>query len=263
MPTTPLKPFGVLLNEAWALFRSRLKTLVILAVILAALGFISALLSLTIILIPVPFIALVIVTLVFSLAQIYAVSGEPKPVGQLLGQAWKLWWPYLWTSLLAALVIMGGFSILIIPGIILGVYLSFMMFVFALEGLRGRAALRRSHSYVQGAWFDVFWRMLVAGLMAGLALWVVGLIFGFLKDTIVWSLVYGLLSALAGAWTLCFSYRVYLNAKERVGGQPAEPKGGWANYTVWAIIGVVGIIIIPIIWAALGFAALISARSAL
>lgn len=259
MPTTPFKPFGVLMNEAWALFRPRIKLFLILAVILGLLSIVGALLSLTIVLIPIVVIASIVITVVFSLAEVYAVVGEPKPIGELLGRAWKSFWPYLILSVLGGLVIIGGFAILIIPGIILSVYLSFMAYTFAVEGLRGRAALRQSHAYVEGAWFDVFWRLLVAGLLAGIIVGIVNAIFSFLKDSYVWPLISAVFSSLAGAWALCFSYRVYLNAKERAADQLQQPKGFWANHTAWAIIGIVGAIIIPIFWAAAMFAVFRSA----
>src|SRR3989344_4310300 len=65
-------------------------------------------------------------------------------------QGVKLFFPFLWVSILMTLTVMGGLILLIIPGVILSFYLSLGMYVLIDEDKRGLAALVSSWNYVRG-----------------------------------------------------------------------------------------------------------------
>jgi hypothetical protein len=69
----------------------------------------------------------------------------------------------------AALLIGVGTVFLVVPGIILGLLFSFVSPVVLIEGLRGRAALRRSVELVKSDWLRVAIVIFVFGLLCGLA----------------------------------------------------------------------------------------------
>jgi len=71
----------------------------------------------------------------------------------------------LWTALLAALIVAGGFLLLLIPGIILCIWYVFVSFVVVDGDARGWAALRRSRELVRGHWAEVAAIILMPALL--------------------------------------------------------------------------------------------------
>lgn len=88
-----------------------------------------------------------------------------RPVGtklkEIFQEAWKKFGQYLW------IVILEGFSVFLagllflIPGIIVGVYLTFHPYVFVAEGKKGMNVLERSWALVKGSWWKVFGRLVL------------------------------------------------------------------------------------------------------
>tara|TARA_B100000508_G_scaffold102982_2_gene81378 strand:- start:1748 stop:3379 length:1632 start_codon:yes stop_codon:yes gene_type:complete len=85
-------------------------------------------------------------------------------------------WGLLWIYLLSFLVTMGGFMLLIIPGIIISLYIYFAQYVYITEGKRGMEALMRSRDLVWGNWWAVALKLLGITLI----LFGVFLVFGFI-----------------------------------------------------------------------------------
>jgi hypothetical protein len=66
----------------------------------------------------------------------------------------------LWVFILMVLVIMGGFILFIIPGLILSFLVYFAQYAYVKEGQRGMMALLRSHELVRGRWWTLVLRLL-------------------------------------------------------------------------------------------------------
>ncbi len=123
--------------------------------------------------------SLAILVTVFSLAGSIAAitmstratmhAGEWR-LSAILGSLGTLWWPLTLTIFFAYAVIGMGFIFFIIPGIAFSVFLLPIMWVVAVEGLRGKAALVRSIALVSGRWWSVFGRLLFLMLVCLLAL---------------------------------------------------------------------------------------------
>lgn len=96
---------------------------------------------------------------------IYAV----KPA---LADAWPKILSFFWISILVGLAVLGGFILLIIPGIIFSVWFAFAAYAFIFEDIRGIDALRRSKQLVNKRWWPVFGRVLVLWLIAVLVSWI-------------------------------------------------------------------------------------------
>jgi len=77
-------------------------------------------------------------------------------------------WSILLVSVLAGLAIVGGFILLIIPGLIVLTHLVCSIPALVVEGKRGRAALSRSWRLVRGRAWPVFGALLVTGILTGL-----------------------------------------------------------------------------------------------
>jgi hypothetical protein len=95
--------------------------------------------------------------------------GEAEPdVPSVISQARPLVAPLWWASILVGALVILGFILLIIPGVIFAVWYSFTIMVVVLEGLRGSEAMRKSKSYVQGRWLAVAGRIIILGIVIGL-----------------------------------------------------------------------------------------------
>lgn len=77
--------------------------------------------------------------------------------------------PVIWTSILVALIVLGGTILLIIPGIIFSIWYSFTFYTVIFEDKRGFNALSSSKALVVGRWWRIFWRLFVPGIIFGLA----------------------------------------------------------------------------------------------
>lgn len=102
----------------------------------------------------------IIVSVFFSIAGIFAVNSlsENRPVtlGESFRAALKKYPYYLWVTILVLLAFYGGFILLIIPGIIFGVWFAFSGYTVMLEDKRGLSALKRSKQLVKGNGWYIF-----------------------------------------------------------------------------------------------------------
>lgn len=73
-------------------------------------------------------------------------------------------WPTVYTSLLVALVVIGGTLLFIIPGIIFYIWYSFTYYAVIFEEKKGLDALASSKEIVSGRWWSILWRLLVPNL---------------------------------------------------------------------------------------------------
>jgi len=85
-------------------------------------------------------------------------------------RAWLMFVPLTIVGLCQGLAILGGFVLLIIPGIYLSVSLVYAQLIFVDQGLRSWQALSASRELVRDRWWAVFWRNLVASLVIGVAM---------------------------------------------------------------------------------------------
>jgi hypothetical protein len=84
--------------------------------------------------------------------------------------------PLLTAVIPAAFLVAFGFVLFFVPGIILGLLFAFVSPVVLIEGLRGRAALRRSAELVSSDWLRVAIMILVLGVMRWFAQLLAGLL---------------------------------------------------------------------------------------
>jgi hypothetical protein len=79
---------------------------------------------------------------------------QKMSLGTAMAPDIRLGWRLIWTSILAALAIIGGLFLLVIPGIIFAAWFSLAAFVVVDENLSGVAALRRSKQLVKNRFWD-------------------------------------------------------------------------------------------------------------
>lgn len=114
---------------------------------------------------------------------------------------------YLWISILIGVVVIAGLILLIIPGIIFGIWYGLALFVLVDDGIKGNKALKQSKEYVQGRLGVVFGRNLFILIITFVVSIIYTTAFGPVVAEAVSSFVLTPLVVL-------YSYLLYKNLKE-------------------------------------------------
>lgn len=167
-------PVRELLRESWRRYRQQFQLLimVVLAPVLAnAIGLIlkkSPFESVRGIGSLASFVSVVLWLFAIG-ALLYALDRRGHQVGELYRKAAPKVLPILWAGILVSLVNLGGFFMLIVPGIIFMVWFSFTSYVVILEDHRGIDALLKSRFYVRGAWWGILGRIVLVVMLLMIA----------------------------------------------------------------------------------------------
>ena len=128
-------------------------------------GFIAALV--------VAFIACMIVYMAIYLATLYRIggiaNGRNETFGNCLGTGFRKILPMIFAAILYSLAMMGGFLLLVIPGLILSVSLAFFGLCIVLDDDGSLESLRHSHRLVWGNW----WRTAIIGTVVLIVYYVI------------------------------------------------------------------------------------------
>ncbi len=81
-----------------------------------------------------------------------------------LQEAKVIFWPAIGVSILTALAFLGGFLLLIVPGIIFGVWFAFAVYATVIDHHAPMQAMQESKKLVDGRWWPVFLRLLIPSL---------------------------------------------------------------------------------------------------
>jgi len=104
----------------------------------------------------------IFIRLTFIILIVKPAETELKGIFQ---ETWKKFGQYLWLVILTNFVVILSTIFLIIPGIIVGTYLTFYSYVFIIEGEKGINALKRSWALVKGNWWKVFGRLILLNVI--------------------------------------------------------------------------------------------------
>jgi hypothetical protein len=113
----------------------------------------------------------------WAAARIY--MGEDPSVGQIISFAFSKLGSLILVSILTGLAVMGGFILLIIPGLIFLVRFMLAPTVVVVENGRGREAMKRSWNLVKGFFWKVVGITLLAGIITAIVEAVASLPFTF------------------------------------------------------------------------------------
>lgn len=222
---------GQLFSESWNLYKSSWKLLIwlILLPILVTLAVvvIVGIIVATILavsngqltpdrlplLIPpvlVAVVILIIINAVGRIALVKAISAEgAAKAGELIKSSWPLVGRYVLLQLLLGLVVLVGFILLVIPGIIFSVWYMFATLIFVIENVGGVAALKRSKQYAKGKFWGIFGRMLLLTVVILLIAWLGSLVDNQAITIILQLLTTFIISPIAAIYT----FKLYLAAK--------------------------------------------------
>lgn len=203
---TELPGVFTLLGQTWAIYKERMWTFVgigilpalIITALLAAFaggGFLFLLkyrltsLDFTpsvIAPIILSIIVLVIITIIIKLCEqaalMYAIKDNQEQIGII--EAYKRGLPKIgslfWISFLTGIILLIGFILLIIPGIIFAVWFAFAGFILISEDIKGMDALKKSKEYVKGRFGSVLWHIFFISALFLIILIALGFTFGII-----------------------------------------------------------------------------------
>ncbi|MFA5742382.1 MAG: hypothetical protein WCX77_03960 [Candidatus Paceibacterota bacterium] len=169
-----------LLKKSFKVYKSRFWTLIGISAVPALLMFLFSLASISlsakIQALEAPFVPmmgllwfLISLSIQFwsQIALLCAIKGRNEKIeaGESFRRAWPKINSFAWVSILTGLIVMGGLMLFIIPGIIFSIWFCFASYILISENIGGMGALTRSRAYVQGYWWDIFWRFITLGLI--------------------------------------------------------------------------------------------------
>jgi hypothetical protein len=238
-----LPPVAKLFTQSWALYTNRFKTLlgtmllttgIALAVLVLSaitdrhsIQVLVSVLSLDIpsisgnldhVLPMLPFyLALLMIVFWGTAAMMVAASAPQLSMRQSLGQAWKKLRQIVWLTVLTMFLVIGGYGLFVLPGVLLAVWVMFGLYAVIAEDAHGMNGLAISREYVRGRWWPVFLRFLLV--------WLIPASFLIMASTVVASarsegsilFVFGcivIFQILFTPFFLVYLYRLYLDLKE-------------------------------------------------
>lgn len=132
-----------------------------------------------------------------------------KPIGtklkEIFQEAWKKFGQYLWLIILVSFFVVLSTLFFIIPGIIVGTYLTLYAYIFIVEGEKGMNALKRSWALVKGNWWKVFGRLILLNIVFGIMFSILSLVNNLLGT---------IFQYLCMPFNITFLYLIYLELKK-------------------------------------------------
>lgn len=172
------------------------------------------------------FVLLVILLTLWSQAATLAITVDQE-LGILGGLAagLKYFFPMLWVGSLYCGIVMTGFSLFIVPGVILGLSLSLCFYIMIEEDLSGIDAVMASRLYMRGHWWNTFVKFLL--------IWLISAVMSLIP------VVGQILSLIFTPFLLLYMVVVYRDLKEAAG----EVEPGSCYRWLWVLMAAAGILL--------------------
>ncbi|MDE2172963.1 MAG: hypothetical protein KGJ33_03400 [Patescibacteria group bacterium] len=164
----------------------------------------------------------------------------------------SIFWSLLLVYLICIVVWLGSYVLLIIPGIYVGVSISFAFFARVIDGKTGLSALAESQRLVSGRWWTVFGRLFAVGVMLGVLTIAVSIILGILPLGQLASDLF--VAGFVAPMAVIYNYYLYSDLKDTATSATARPAFS-KLMTVFIVVGILAAIVFPMISVA-GFLAI-------
>jgi hypothetical protein len=181
------------------------------------------------------FLSVVAIDVIFPIASIFILQGKnPAKIFDLIKSTKPFFWSYFLVSLLTSFLVLGGAMLLVIPGLLIGFFLSFVLYEVVIDNHKGRMALKHSYFMVKNNFWEVFTRL----VLLELALFIITSVMNRIATR---DLLLGLLQflfSLFTAWyTRAYTFILYKDVRARTT-FPQEISINW----IW-IVSVIGWVI--------------------
>lgn len=249
----------VLLKETWNLYRNYLGVLIGIMLVPTVIGLIGAIFSaygkagaggpivaaIIVILGIILMVGKVIISFSSLLASLYAIK-ERTGISESYRWAARNFFSYAWISILAMLIVMGGFVMGIIPGLIFSVWFVFAVYIFVVENQRGFSALLKSKEYARGYWWPIFGRTLISTLIS-LIVYAI-LLLTLLLNKIAGEIIVYIVQIFLTPFLVVYLYQLYKNLTEikpELAMTVVVNKKGFFIFS--AALGFVVLVVLPIV----------------
>ena len=118
-------------------------------------------------------VALAIINAMGKIALVKAIDlkGQTK-ARDMIKFAWPLVGKYIILQLMVGIVVLVGFVLLVVPGVLFMIWYLFSSIILVVEGLKGREAMKQSKAYIKGKFWGVLGRLVfmiaAIGLLSGI-----------------------------------------------------------------------------------------------
>jgi hypothetical protein len=186
---------------------------------------------------------LVLIVLIFWVQTTLFVLVVKEELGiiEAFQAGWDYLWPMAWVLTLASGILISGFALGVLPGILFTVWFTFGMYVLLEEDRRGMEALLASREYVRGHWWNIFGKVL--------ALWLLSAVVGLIP------FIGQIFSLLFAPFFLLFLLAAYRDLKAVKG--EAVVTAGSGTLAFWWFLAVAGLLL-PLLAMGLAFFALLT-----
>lgn len=244
-----------LLVQAWRLYRRNFKVLTTLSFIASFSTLIDSILSsleginiksAPALVIPIT-IAAIGISFWGTISMLYAIINEKNKISieEALVKGLKKLVPYTWLVILSVFIMLGGFILLVVPGIILFVWLYMADFVLIAENTRGMNALLKSTEYIRGYFWSVAGRVLFISMIIQIPFWVFYYIFKLINLPVFLALTFNVFaSIIITIFNRTYGFLIYKHLKSIKGEITIRSSSG--SKTFFIIFGILGVII-PIV----------------
>ncbi len=250
-----LNPIGALFGETWALYKKHFSTFIGITVVPyigiwigAAIlkfggGTATAVLG---------SLAMVFgyILFPFALLSLVLFISRGGTISEAYRSAKSLFWPFVWLGILSSVITLGGYVMLIVPGILMGIWFSFSLYILVLENKRGLSILLQSRGYVEGFWWAILWRFILLTLVYIAALIVMGILSILLTPILgrtIFGVLFSIIQMLFVSFPIIYSYSIYQNLRELKPALATTPATkGRKFFIVSGIVGLVAPILIVI-----------------
>jgi hypothetical protein len=212
-----LNSISSLFSETWRTYQERFAALIeilLLPTLVTVLGYILLTLGFPFTILGGVVIFLGWILFVFSTLPIIFSIHNKAGVDASYKATIGLFLPLIWLIILEVLAVMGGFIMLIVPGIWLSISFSLTSYVFVIEHRRGMDALRQSKEYIKGYWWAFLGRVLLLGIIYCVLALVIQLPVGILLGKFAGSIVSMLLALFIAPFFAIYNYTIYKNLRE-------------------------------------------------
>lgn len=243
-----LNSISSLFSDAWKLYQKQFSVLaeiILLPLLIAVLGYILFALGAPFSILGgvVIFVAYVIfaysaLPLIFSIHHDAGVDASYKAT-------LPLFWALVWIVIVEVMATIGGFVMLIIPGIWLSFAFSFVLYILVIEKRRGIDALRQSKDYIKGYWWAFFGRAILLSVIFWIIFLFVHIPFVIIGGVYGQVLAQLILSIFIIPFSMIYNYLIYKNLREL---KPElidkKATSGTQFIKTAAVVGVIGFVFI-------------------
>jgi len=161
------------------------------------------------------FVVFIIISLLISVGQLIVLKhdGEKLSWSDLFKKSWPYMLKYFLAGLLYGILVMIGFVLLIIPGVLFAIWYGFIYLGVVFDELGVMASLKNSKELVKGHWWAVMGRLVLWGVIV-LGINIIFAIILYSSKNDIINILYNLITLVVGPFSVIYYMVVYKDLKK-------------------------------------------------